>query len=152
MMKDERIDQAINKIRSEMMIIILFGAAASFLVKTLVFNMGLMESITEYLILVLSPVYQFIRMHMMKISITNERGNKQPVKNLIMIIAVIVILSAAYILNAMKKSAAYNWQSPLIFLLIYFILFVSIFFITQKFNRNRGHKYEMEFDDGDSKS
>lgn len=152
MMKDERIDQAINKIRSEMMIIILFGAAASFLVKTLVFHMGLKECITEYLILVLSPVYQFIRMHMMKISMTNERGNKQSVKKLIISIGVIVILSAVYILNAMRKSAAYNWQSPLIFLIIYFILFVSLFFITQKFNRHKGHKYEMEFDDDDSES
>lgn len=147
-MKDERIEQAINKIRSEMMILILFGAATSFLVKTLVFQMGLKECITEYLILVLSPVYQFIRMHMMKISIYSEPGNKQSVKNLIISITVIVILSGLYIFNAMKKSVSNNWQSP-IFLLTFLILFVSVFLMTNKFNRHRGHKYEIEFDDDD---
>lgn len=76
-MKDERIEQAKNKIRSEMTVIIICGVAISFLVKTLVFNMNIRECITEYLILILSPLYQFIRMHMMRVSIYSKQGDKK---------------------------------------------------------------------------
>ena len=146
-MKDERIEQAKNKIRSEMAIIILYSVAISFVVKTLVFNMTLRESITEYLILIFFPLYQFIRMHMMKISIYSERRNKYSMKNLLITIAMLVVASAVYILNSLKNSAVYDWRSPVIFLFIFIILFATIFFIANKYNLDRGHKYEKEFDD-----
>ena len=84
-LKDERIEQGKNKIWSELAIIMYLGVALSFSVKILVFKMDLMECITEYLILIFTPLYQFIRMHMMKISIYSERGNKQSIKNLSLI-------------------------------------------------------------------
>ena len=146
-MKDERIEQAKLKIRSEMAIIILYGVAVSFLVKTLVLKMNLQESIIEYLILIFFPLYQFIRMHMMKISIYSERGNKQSIKNLLIAIVILVVASTVLIFNSMKKSAVYDWQSPVVFLFIFLVLFVAIFFIANKFNQHRGHKYEKEFDD-----
>lgn len=146
-MKDERIEQAKNKIWSELGIIIFLGAALSFLVKILVFNMGLQECITEYLILIFTPLYQFIRMHMMKISIYSERGNKQLVKNLIIAIAIFLIASAVSIFKKMKESAVYEWQSHAVSLFIFVVLFVAIFFSSNKFNQHRGHKYEEEFDD-----
>lgn len=148
-MKDERIEQAKNKIYSEMAIIILYGVAVSFLVKTLVFKMNLQESFIEYLILIFFPLYQFIRMHMMKISIYRERGNKQSLKYLIITIVILVVASAVLIINSIKKSAVYDWQSPVVFLFIFIVLFVAIFFLTNKFNLHRGHKYEKEFDDDD---
>ena len=146
-MKDERIEQAKNKIRSEIATIIFYGVAVSFLVKTLVFNMDIQKCITEYLILIFFPLYQFLRMHMMKISIYSERVNTQSVKNLIITIAVLVVASAVFIFNSMKKSAVYDWQSSVVFLLIFSVLFVAIFFFANKFNQYRGHKYEKEFGD-----
>ncbi|EGW39034.1 DUF6773 family protein [Desulfosporosinus sp. OT] len=146
-MKDERIEQAKLKIRSEMAIIILYGVALSFLVKTLVFKMSLQDSLLEYLILIFFPLYQFIRMHMMKVSIYNEREKKTSLKNLIIVIGILVVASMVLIFNSMKKSAMYDWQSPVIFLLIFIVLFLAIFFLTYKFNRYRSHKYEEEFDD-----
>jgi len=146
-MKDERIEQAKNKIWSELAIIMYLGVALSFSVKILVFKMDLMECITEYLILIFTPLYQFIRMHMMKISIYSERGNKQSVRNLIITIAVLVVVSAVFIFDSIKKSAVYNWQSPAIFLFTFLVLFVAIFFIANKYNQHRGHEYEKEFDD-----
>ena len=143
-MKDERIEQAINKIRSEMTVIILLGVALSFLIKTLVFNMGLKECITEYLILVLSPLYQFVRMHMMKISIYSQRGNKQSIKNLVISLFALVAAFGAYILGSDTLSA---WHNSILFLLTFIVLFTAIFFTTNRFNQHRGHKYEKEFDD-----
>lgn len=142
-MKDERIEQAKNKIRSEMTVIIIWGVAISFLVKTLVFNMNIRECITEYLILILSPLYQFIRMHMMKVSIYSKQGNKKSVKNLIMTIVFLVIASVTYFVNSKR----YNSNSSLTFLPIFLAFFVAVFFIIDKFNKQRGIKYEDEFDD-----
>jgi len=146
-MKDERIEQAKTKIKSEVAIIIYFGVAVSFLIKTLVFKMDMQAYLTEYLILIFIPLYQFIRMHMMKVSIYSERGNKQSIKNLLIAIVILVIASAALIFNTMKKSAVYELKSSVVFLFIFLVLFVAIFFITNKFNQHRVYKYEKEFDD-----
>ncbi|MDA8222402.1 DUF6773 family protein [Desulfosporosinus sp.] len=146
-MKDERIEQAKLKIRSEMAIVILYGISLSFLVKTLVFKMSLQESMTEYLILIFFPLYQFIRMHTMKVSIYSERGKKSSIKNLLIAIGFLVVASMVLIFNSMKTSAMYDWQSPVVSLFIFIVLFIAIFFLTYKYNQYRSHKYEKEFDD-----
>lgn len=110
-----------------MAIIIFFGVSISFLIKTLVFNMGLQESITEYLILIFFPLYQLIRMHMMKASIYSERGNKQSIKNLIITIVILVVTSAIFIFNSIKNSAMYDWQGSVVSLLAFIVLFIAIF-------------------------
>lgn len=145
-MKDERIEQAKNKIWSELAIIMYLGVALSFSAKILVFKMDLMECITEYLILIFTPLYQFIRMHMMKISIYSERGNKQSIKNILIAIYAFLVVSAVSIFK-MKESAVYVWQNSVPFIFAFLVLFLSIFFISNKFNQRRGHKYEKEFDD-----
>ncbi|EHQ88107.1 DUF6773 family protein [Desulfosporosinus youngiae] len=145
-MKDERIEQAKNKIRSEMAIIILYAVAISFLVKTLVFNMDLQECITEYIILIFFPLYQLIRMHMMKVSIYSKRLNKQSIRNFLIAIAVIVFVFSVIIINSVKKSDLYNWQSSVVFISIFLVLFTSIYFIANKYNQIRAHRYENEFD------
>jgi len=146
-MKDERIEQAKLKIRSEMAIIILYGIGVSFLVKILVFKMSLQESMIEYLILIFFPLYQFIRMHMLKVGIYSEHGKKSSLKNLFVTIGILVVASIVLIVNSIKTSAVYDWHSPVIFLFIFIVLFLAIFFLANKFNYYRGHKYEKEFDD-----
>lgn len=142
-MKDERIEQAKNKIRSEMTVIIIWGVAISYLVKTLVFKMSLEQCITEYLILILSPLYQFMRMHTMKVSLYDKRGNKLSVKKVIMTIIFLVIASVVFIVN----SAKYNSNGSIISLFPFLLLFLSLIFIFNKFNLKLSNKYEEEFDD-----
>jgi len=141
-MKDERIEQAKNKIRSEITVIIFCGVAISFLVKMLVFNMNIQQCMTEYLILILSPLYQFIRMHMMKISIYNKQGNKKTVKILIVTIIFLVI---AFFVNSKR----YNSNGSIVFIPILLAAFVAIatFFIVNKFNKQMSIKYDDEFND-----
>jgi len=146
-MKDERIEQAKNRIRSEMAIIIFIGVIVSFLLKTWVFNLDLQDCLTEYLIMIFFPLYQFIRMHMMKISIYSERGNKQSLKNLLITIAILIAASAVFIFDSMTKSAGYVWQNAVGGIFTFLVLFVAIYFIANKYNQQRGHKYEQEFDD-----
>lgn len=146
-MKDERIEQAKNKIWSELAIIMFVGVALSFSIKILVFKMDLMECITEYLILIFTPLYQFIRMHMMKISIYSERGNKQSIKNLLIVITIFLVASAMSLFEKIKDSPVYNWQNPVVFLFVFLVLFIAIFLVTNKYNHQRRQKYEREFDD-----
>lgn len=148
-MKDERIEQALNKIRSEMTIIILGAVAVSFLVKTLLFKLALQDCLTEYLIMILAPLYQFVRMHMMKISLYSEPGSKQSVKTLLIVAAAFLVLSAVSLWGKMKGPAVYDWHKPVIFLVIFLVLFVLIYFMTNKFNRQRSQSYEKEFADED---
>jgi hypothetical protein len=146
-MKDERIEQATNKVRSEIAIIILVGVAVSFVLKTLVFNMHIQDCLTEYLILIFFPLYQFIRMHMMKISTYGERGNKHSLKNLLITMATFLVVSAMSIFNSRKESVLHVWQNSVMFMFAFWVLFVAMYFIADKFNQHRGHKYEEEFDD-----
>ena len=130
-MKDERIEQVKNKIWSELAILMYVGVALSFSVKTLAFNMDLMECITEYLILLFTPLYQFIRMHMMKVSIYSERGNKQSTKNILIAISIFLVASAMSLFKKVKDSAVYDWQNPVVFLFIFLVLFIAIFLMTK---------------------
>lgn len=139
-MKDERIEQAKNKIRSEMAVILYLGIVVSFVVKTLVFKMNLQQCITEYIILIFFPLYQFIRLHMMK-SIYSECKNQQLLKNLLMVIAIIAVLAAFIMKNSINQTGSLG------FLMIFLVFFAVIYVIVNKFNQHRGHKYEEEYDD-----
>lgn len=142
-MKDERIEQAKNKIRSEMALIILWCVAISFFIKIIVFKMSIQECITEYLILILSPLYQSIRMHMMKVSLYDKHGKKQSVKKLIMTIMFLVLASVVFLVNPAK----YHSNNLIIFLFTFFILLLAFLFIFNKFNQKLSNIYEKDFDD-----
>ena len=65
MIKDERIEQARNKIWAEMMQILYFIAVLSFVVKILFLHQSLQDCTLEYVILILTPIYQMIRARQM---------------------------------------------------------------------------------------
>lgn len=147
-MKDERIKQVEYKIRSEIAIIIFIGAILSYLVKTLIFNMSLEEYITENVIILFFPLYQFVRMHMMKISIYSDLGNKHLAKKMMIITCIIVmIFSGLYIYYKMKASVSYEWESAVLGVFAFLVLFSVMFFIINRYNQHRGHKYDKEYDD-----
>lgn len=146
-MKDERIEQAKNKIRSEMAVIIFIGSLVSFLIKTWVFDMDMQAYITEYVIMIFFPLYQFIRMNMMKISIYSERGNKQSFRNLVITIALLAAASAVPIFNSVTKSEVNLWQNPAVRMVTFLVLFTALVLIANKYNQHRAHKYEKELDD-----
>ena len=58
---DERIKIGYYKIRNEMATIIIFAAIASFLIKIIGYGYTVEQCMFEFLIMVLSPIYQFIR-------------------------------------------------------------------------------------------
>ena len=56
MIKDERIEQARNKIWAEMMQILYFIAIFSFVVKILFLHQSLQDCTLEYVVLILTPI------------------------------------------------------------------------------------------------
>lgn len=104
-MRDERVEQAKNKIRSEIAVIIYIAIAVSFIVKRFYLNMSLEECITEYLILIFFSVYEVIRMNMLKVSLFNvypKRGNRQLM--IVMIVAFLIVALAAFAFPLTKGS------------------------------------------------
>jgi membrane protein YdbS with pleckstrin-like domain len=83
----------------------------------------------------------------MKISIYSEHGDKRSLKNLLITAIILVVVAAVLINSSLRKSVEYNWQSSVIFLFIFIVLFVTIYFAANKFNKHQGHEYEKEFDD-----
>ena len=65
MIKDERIEQARNQIWAEMMQILYFIAILSFVVKILFLHQSLQDCTLEYVVLILTPIYQMIRARQM---------------------------------------------------------------------------------------
>ncbi|MGC7870713.1 DUF6773 family protein [Desulfosporosinus sp. SYSU MS00001] len=148
-MRDERIEQAKNKIRSELAVIIYVGIAISFAVKTLLFKMNLQECLTEYLILIFFPVYELIRMNMMKVSIYSvyPKYRHKQLKTLIMLVMAFFVVAAVSVFSSTKQLTVNLSQSSIVFLLIFSVLFIGGFFLATKYHQSRAYKYEKEFDD-----
>lgn len=142
-MKDERIEQAKNKIRSEMTVLIIWGVAISFLVKTLVFKMSLQQCLTEYLILVLAPVYQFIRMHTLKVVLYKDNSDNRSLRKLVMAIIFVAVAASVYFVDTTK----YYSQGLPIIQVLFLVIFIALVVFLSKFNNRRGLKYEREYDD-----
>ncbi|WP_088189607.1 DUF6773 family protein [Desulfosporosinus sp. FKA] len=150
-MKDERIEQAKNKIRSEIAVIIYVGIAISFAVKTLLFKMNLQECMTEYLILIFFPVYEVIRMNMMKVSIysVNPKYRHKQLKTLSVFVILFFVVAAVSVFSSTKGSTVNLSQSSIVFLVIFIVLFIGVFFLATKYHQSRAYKYEKEFDDNE---
>ena len=60
-MMDERTTQVRNKIMSEMAMLMYLFVAAAFAVKVLLMGKGIRDCVVEYVILILAPLYQYVR-------------------------------------------------------------------------------------------
>ena len=72
--QDERTLQVRNRIYAELMRIMLCVVVLSFCIKTLYFHMGLTQCMTEYILMILAPVYQAVRIRQTEVVL----GTGQP--------------------------------------------------------------------------
>ena len=91
-LKDERVEQAKSKIYSELMLIIFYIVVASFCVKALYFHMDLKQCATEYIILILTPIYQAIRSRQMGVVLSTKSSRKALLPTAAIIILMVVLL------------------------------------------------------------
>lgn len=143
-MKDERIMQAVHKVRNELAIITLVLILGSLLIKTLIFDLGFRECLTEYIIIVLFPLYQFIRLHTMKISMKGN-GEKYAARKLVIALAIAIVPAIALMAYYTITQASYNWHGAAAGLLIFVALFLATSMVIRRYDAHRGARYEREF-------
>ncbi len=144
-LKDERVEQAKSKIYSELMLIIFYIVVASFCVKALYFHMDLKQCATEYIILILTPIYQAIRSRQMGVVLSTKSSRKALLPTDAIIILMVVLL---WMSNKGVPSTA-RTISAVLSLAVFAVLFLVVQGIFIHLERKRAEKLEHQYDDED---
>ena len=144
-LKDERVEQAKSKIYSELMLIIFYIVVASFCVKALYFHMDLKQCATEYIILILTPLFQAIRSRQMGVVLSTKSSRKALLPTAAIIILMVVLL---WMSNKGVPSTA-RTISAVLSLAVFAVLFLVVQGIFIHLERKRAEKLEHQYDDED---
>lgn len=144
-LKDERVEQAKSKIYSELMLIIFYIVVASFCVKALYFHMDLKQCATEYILLILTPIYQAIRSRQMGVVLSTKSSRKALLPTAAIIILMVVLL---WMSNKGVPSTA-RTISAVLSLAVFAVLFLVVQGIFIHLERKRAEKLEHQYDDED---
>ena len=144
-LKDERVEQAKSKIYSELMLIIFYIVVASFCVKALYFHMDLKQCATEYIILILTPIYQAIRSRQMGVVLSTKSSRKALLPTAAIIILMVVLL---WMSNKGVPSTA-RTISAVLSLAVFAVLFLVVQGIFIHLERKRAEKLQHQYDDED---
>lgn len=144
-LKDERVEQAKSKIYSELMLIIFYIVVASFCVKALYFHMDLKQCATEYIILIMTPIYQAIRSRQMGVVLSTKSSRKALLPTAAIIILMVVLL---WMSNKGVPSTA-RTISAVLSLAVFAVLFLVVQGIFIHLERKRAEKLEHQYDDED---
>ncbi len=140
--KDERIEQAKQKIGSEMMQLVFYGVVISFLVKVLFLHYGLEQCILEFLILVLVPIYQAIRCR--QLGIVLSAFAKPTLKNSIpSIIAGAFVLGFYFLAASQEKDKI----AAITGIIAFCVAFITARFGFYHLEKRRKEKLEKEYDE-----
>lgn len=147
MIKDERIEQARNQIWAEMMQILYFIAILSFVVKILFLQQSLQDCAIEYVILILTPIYQMIRARQMGV-VLNVVAKPNPKRLVASLVGGMVAVGICF---AMQTDAK---QPAEIFTMLgtFVVVFLVVQFGMYRMGKRRQEKLEKEYDDEDRKS
>ncbi len=145
-LKDERVEQAKNKIYSELMLIIFYMVVLSFLVKAVYFNMNLEQCATEYIIMILCPLYQAIRSRQLGVVLTEQKPSWK--KEVIPGIIILLVAAMIWLKNGSVALHTRN-ASALISILVFIALFAVVRSLFLYSERRRKEKLEHQFDDED---
>ena len=142
-MVDERLRQGYNKIRSEFSMIIYYAAIISFIVKTTIWGMAIKDTVFEFAVILLFPIYLFIRTRQLGLEIPFSK--KRTTKSGIIIMAVVCAAVGAVVFFMNKGSI--DIKEVAVFLVAYVAAFSTIRIGLIKIEKKRAEKMEKEFDD-----
>ena len=145
--KDERVEQTKHKIRAELMLIIYYIVLISFMAKALYFHMDLKQCMTEYIILILAPLYQTFRSRQLGV-VLNGNGPKSWKVHIPLMLVCILMVLFLWLQNDSVPAEARNF-SALLSLGIFVAVFLTIHFIFLRLEEKRAKKLERKFDDED---
>lgn len=142
-MVDERLRQGYNKIRSEFSMIIYCAAIISFIIKTTIWGMVIKDTVFEFAVILLFPIYLFIRTRQLGLEIPFSK--KRNTKSGIIINAVVCAAVGAVVFFMNKGSI--DIKEAAVFLVAYVAAFSTIRIGLIKIEKKRAKKMEKEFDD-----
>lgn len=141
--KDERIEQAKNQIRAELMMIFYFIVLVSFCVKSIYFGMDLRQAATEFILIILAPVYQAVRCKQLGVVLYSGKGGG--IRQLA-VVGVVVLL----FLLVLARSHAQNQQiglPALLNLLVFLAIFAALRSFVLYLEHRRAKRLESRYDD-----
>lgn len=142
--RDERVEQFKNKIYGELFQLVYLFIVASFIVKSLYFKMNLSQCITEYVILIVAPLYQMVRSRQLGVVLaTNLRQQMSPKRNMIGALVGIAFFFLFWWFSGRQISKE--------FAVSYIVTFWVVFFLARaifiRFEERRMKKLEREYED-----
>lgn len=142
--RDERVEQFKNKIYGELFQWMYLFIVASFIVKSLYFKMNLSQCITEYVILIVAPLYQMVRSRQLGVVLTADTHQHMSLKrNIVAIIAGLVIFFAFWLTSGRQVTAEFAFGYIASFSVVFFV--VRVIFI--RLEEHRMKKLEQEYED-----
>ena len=147
MIKDERIEQARNKIWAEMMQILYFIAIFSFVVKILFLHQSLQDCTLEYVVLILTPIYQMIRARQMGV-VLNVVAKPNPKRLVASLVGGMVAVGICFAMQTEAK------QPAEIFTMLgtFVVVFLVVQFGMYRMGKRRQEQLEKEYDDEEIKT
>ena len=144
-MKDERTTQILQKIYTEMTLIIILLCAASLSFKVIVYEKSLNDCMLEWIILVGSPVYRLIRTRMLQVPLmTGPYNTKDTVKRSF---TTLLFILGMFGLVALLRPEKITPQFIITFLIPYCFLVVVLRIIVTKSEERHAKKLGEEYDD-----
>lgn len=149
--KDERVEQAKHKIHAELMQISYLIIVVSFCVKSIYFNMNLRQCATEFLILILAPLYQSIRSRQMDVVFGDVKTAwwRQMLPVLVVVVFLFGLVTARSYMNGKPAWVSANLSAGFLFLLIYLVIFAAVRFLAVRAERRRANRLEHQYDEED---
>ena len=111
--QDERTLQVRNRIYAELMRIMLCVVVLSFCIKTLYFHMGLTQCMTEYILMILAPVYQAVRIRQTEVVLgTGQDSRKRTILDTLLllllppVVFIVLFLAVWYLFSHAEEKRA----------------------------------------------
>jgi len=142
--RDERVEQSKNKIFAEMMHLVYLFIVLSFIVKSLYFKMDLSQCVTEYVILIATPIYQMVRSRQLGVVLsTHPREQMTPKKNIISAIIAIVFFFFFWLGSGKQVTREFAIGYSATFFLVFFL----VRFVFVRLEERRMEKLVKEYED-----
>ena len=171
-MKDERVEQAKHKIYAELMLISYGIIVVSYCIKAIYFEMSMRQCATEFIILILAPLYQAVRSRQMGVVFGDVKTAWW--RQMLPVLGIVVFLFGLVTArNYMNGKAACSRSSPargrcppgsapgsaawvsanistgMIFMASFIVIFAVVRFLVVYMERRRAEKLEREYDEED---
>ena len=136
--QDERTLQVRNRIYAELMRIMLCVVVLSFCIKTLYFHMDLAQCMTEYILMILAPVYQAVRIRQTEVVLGTGQDSRKRATPLLLLLLIPFFL---------RKSEWTNGNfSSLLPPVIFVLLFLAIQYLFSHAEEKRAERLEKRYD------